>query len=869
MSNIKVIIILICLFTIAGISDASARKKKDKQSAKTEEVKKPSKYENLFKDKKHIQAKGLFTMHLADGKVYMEIPLSILGQRMLMGSTVEKISDPLESSVGVQPTPPIQVIFDKTDSLVRICKVNERVRIPETEKGVRTAIEKSQTGAVIAAFPVAAYSPDSSAVVFEATSFFINDDKSLDPLDPKAYNSLEGYVKRSGVFKRNRSQVAGVEAYSDNASVTSCLSYSVSLSLLGVFKMVEDKPLTALVKRTFLKLPDEGFVCREADPRVGTSYSKYVEFSGDQQGSRNKYYANRWRLEPKDKDAFLSGNLSEPVKPIVFYIDNTFPEKWQGYIARSVAQWNKAFEKIGYRNAVQTKVYPQNDSTFNDTNLKYSCIRYIVSPSEGINDNVWTDPRTGEIISANIYICHNLPVQIQRERLLQTAAYDQDARTLVLSEEDLEKAFVSMLMRNVGHCLGLSDNLAGSAVYSVDSLRSSGFIAKKGLSASVMDDLTFNYLLPANSYKKGDLWCQETIGEYDYWAIRWLYGSVPEADTPEKESDVLRKWVSEKSGNPVYMYGKRQNRKAFYDPRSMSRDLGNNAVESVGFAFENLSDVIAGINKWIDKQDYDYSYRQVIYGYVINQVYDYMVHVFQNVGGIYINEKYEGDPNPTYQSVPKDIQRNSLLWIMQQIEDLSWLDNAELIKNCGLESNISNFAQKYFGNFIFVQLNAMSLSESKSEDPYTQLEAARDIMDFLMKESSSGKLPSENKLSLQSLFTDILIQWSNLTGKVSGTSSFSSILGLALKNPDMTAFFNRYSGVFSDNMGCALAENEGMSAMQNVRYNTTPERSHEWYGMLLDLKSTFQRAAVKAPTNELKNIYLYQLYKIDKALSKD
>lgn len=866
MSKIKVVIILICVFTAAGISDASARKKKDKQSAKTEEVKKTTKYEKLFKDKKHIQAKGLFTMHLADGKVYMEVPVGTLGQRMLMGSTVERISDPLESSVGVQPTPPIQVVFEKSDSLIRICKVNEKTKVPDAEKGVRTAIEKSQTGAVIASFPVAAYSPDSSAVVFEATSFFVNDDKSLDPLDPKAYNSLEGYIKRTGVFKRNRSQVAGVEAYSDNASVTSCLSYSVSLSLFGVFKIVEDKPLTALVKRTFLKLPDEGFVSREADPRVGTAYSRYVEFSGDQQGSRNKYYANRWRLEPKDKDAFLSGKLSEPQKPIIFYIDNTFPEKWQEYISRSVAQWNKAFEKIGYKNAILTKVYPQNDSTFNDTNLKYSCIRYVVSPSEGINDNVWTDPRTGEIISANIYICHNLPVQIQRERLLQTAAYDQNARTLVLNEEDLEKAFVSMLMRNIGHCLGLSDNLAGSAAYSADSLRAAGFTSEKGISASVMDDLTFNYLLSADCYKNGDPWCQETIGEYDYWAIQWLYGSVPGADTPEKESAVLRKQVSEKAGNPVYMYGKRQNRTAFYDPRSMSRDLGNNAVESVGFAFKNLSDVIAGLNKWIDKQDYDYSYRQVIYGYVINQVYDYMVHVFQNVGGIYINEKYEGDPNPAYQSVPKDIQRNSLLWIMQQIEDLSWMDNADLIKNCGLESNISNFAQKYFGNFIFVQLNAMSLSESKSDDPYTQLEAARDIMDFLMKESNSGKSPSDNKLSLQSMFADCLIQWSNLTGKASGaSSSFSSVLGIALKN---TGIAVPPSQLYSDIMDY-VAENGGMSAMQNIRYNSLPERSHEWYGILLDLKSSFQKAAAKAPTNELKNNYLYQVYKIDKALSKD
>ena len=211
MNNIKLIIILIYLFTAAGMPDASARKKKNKQSAKTEEVKDVSKYEKLFKDKKHIQAKGLFTMHLAEGKVYMEVPVGTLGQRMLMGSTVEKISDPLESSVGAQPMPPIQVIFEKSDSLINICKINEKIKIFDKEKKGQSAIAKSQIGAVIASFPIAAYSPDSLAIVFEATSFFISDDKALDPLDPKAYNSLEGYVKRTGTFKRNRSQIASVE----------------------------------------------------------------------------------------------------------------------------------------------------------------------------------------------------------------------------------------------------------------------------------------------------------------------------------------------------------------------------------------------------------------------------------------------------------------------------------------------------------------------------------------------------------------------------------------------------------------------------------------------------------------------------------
>lgn len=867
----KLLLILTCSFAFGLYQpecSAGIFRKKKKNEANKETVKEKSEYDKFFSEK-HTTVNGLIKMHKMKGKLYFELPINLLNRDMLLGSTVSEISDNANAIIGSKPTDPIHFRFSKMNDVICMNLVQSENINSDQDENIQRSIAKSNIDAILETFKISVYTPDSSSVVFDVTDFFVGDNKLMTPFDKYSANLSWG-MKRSEIFQKDKSSLGEIKAFPDNVLIRSNLSYTYTISgSRGT--SVKDVPFTALMTRSIILLDENPYRPRITDSRIAIFPVQITDYSAKEQKTKNIYYAYRWRLEPKDKEAFLSGKLSEPQKPIVFYVDNTFPEKWQEYISRSVEQWNKAFEKIGYKDAIRTKIYPQNDSTFNDTNLKYSCIRYVISPSEGINDNVWTDPRTGEIISANIYICHNLPMQIQRDRLLQTAAYDKNARTLTLNEEDFGKAFVSMLMRNIGHCLGLTDNLAGSAAYSADSLRSAGFTREKGISSSVMDDLTFNYLLSADLYKTGDSWCQESIGEYDYWAIRWLYGSFSNADTPEQESAMLKKLVSEKSGNPIYMYGKRQNRRAFYDPRSMSRDLGNNAVESAGFAFKNLSEVIAGMNNWIDKQDYDYSFRKVIYGYIINQVYDYMIHVFKNVGGIYINEKYAGDPDPTYQSVPKEIQKKSLLWIMQQIEDLTWLDNPDLIKNCGLESNISNFAQNYFGNFIFVQLNAMALSESKSDDPYTQLEAARDVMNFLMKESNVGKIPSNNKISLQSMFVDNLIRWSNLTGKASETSSsFSSILSLALKDTNKKNVLQYYNYIRKyPELINFTTENEGMSAMQSVRFNVLPERSHEWYGMLLDFKSSLRNAANKAPTEELKNTYLYQIYKIDKALSKD
>ena len=620
-----------------------------------------------------MESKGLMNLYWIENKIYMEIPKVVLGKRLLMGGVVDKVSNPQESSVGFRPATSLQVRFCQSDSLVRLYRVANRP-ITGDDSRIGDALKKSFSDIVLEQFPIKAYSPD-SALVIDVTSYVFKDDEYMNPIDPKAYNTMDGWVKRKATFKQDRSMISGIASYSDNVSISCNMSYSLSMSLFGLFPIADDIPFSAVVKRTFMLLPeDEDYLPRLADPRVGTLWSDKVSFSDEAQGSEVQYWVNRW-------------NLTEE-KPIVFYVDTLLPESWQRCVYRSADIWNKSFQKIGFPNALVVKPYPKDGTVFDANNITKSCIRYIISPSNQITDNCWSDPLTGEIISANIYIPHNLASKIQLDYFLQTSSFNEKARTLLPDEGLVEEALTSLLLRHWGHCLGLSDNMAGSIAYPVDSLRSKEFVKQHGLSASVMDKLPMNYLLSDNSYSEGMPLVQSVLGVYDDWVIRYLYQPMKKT-TPQEELPGLQSLISERNHNPLLLFKGPQNRKAYYDPRGMERDLGNDAIRSATIACENIAKVIKNANQWLDKEDVDYELRAVLYGHIIKQVNEYMKHVLQQVGGIYLNDVKEGTPGKKHQVVSKAVQKESLKWALKQFRNLSWLDNKELTSQFPLDMPLS------------------------------------------------------------------------------------------------------------------------------------------------------------------------------------
>lgn len=823
--------VLFSLLFLCTTGETYARKKKGKAAEATPTL---TDYEKLFKDKPHsAESKGLINLHWVDDKVYLEIPKEVFNKRLLMGAVVDRLSNPQESSIGFCPTEPSQVKFCLADTIVRLYSLTNRP-LSDQHSGIHEALKRSFCDVVLEQFPIKAYAPD-SAVVIDATAFILKDEPAMHPIDPKGYNDMGGWVKRKATFKKERSMIADIASYPDNVSISCNMGYDISMSVLGIFNVAQDIPFSAIVKRIFMLLPEDGeYTPRIADPRIGTLWNEITEFSEKEQGSMTRYWANRWKLTDE--------------KPIVFYVDTLLPPLWQECVYRSAAVWNKAFQEIGFPKALEVRPYPNKDATFDANSITRSCIRYAASPSQKITHNCWSDPYTGEMLCANVYIPHNLASEIQLNCFLQTSAFNEKARSLTPDTTLVKEVLTSMLLKQWGYCLGLTDNMAGSTAYPIDSLRNKEFVMQHGLSASVMDELPANYLLNEALYREGVPLTQQQLGEYDKWVIRYLY--QPSGKTNYKEEiPALQALISERNQNPRLLYKRPQSTKAYYDPRGMKKDLGNDAIRSADIAFENMKTMIANANRWLDKEDVDYELRTTLYNHIINQADEYVIHVLQQVGGIYMNDSYAGESAsyPSYQSVPKELQQKSFKWMLQTLEELSWMDEKELLNHCALTGSAADYAQKFFGNLVLIQLKGLWLSESKSKNPYTQQQALADLTDFLFKESRTGKQPSEIKLYLQEQLVNGVISWSDVQASKAKNKSAGSALQLTLQ-PHLDQL--------------------SMKAIESISYQSEPDREAFWYGSLLNLKQLYQGALSSAPTTRLKNLYRYRLFTIDKALRK-
>ena len=745
----------------------------------------------VFDGKKVCSEKGMVGIYESEGKIYLEIPRSLLGKRLLTGTSVEECSDMLESNVGYQPLKPYIVTFEKNNSSILLKRMNESYVDAE---GANMSV--SNISPIEKVFSIKEFSSDSTAYLIDATSFFLSHNKTVDPIDPKAFNAAEGYVKRTGTHVSSSTILRGFYSSEDAFWVSISNTYKVKAAFLGVFASDENSLVNSVVRRSFVLLPDEKMPPVLNDPRVGTYSVSLEEYDHSKPKSSLRSYATRWRMD--------IGPDGKVVEPVCFYVDSSFPDSWKKYICESVYEWNEAFEEIGLKSALIARVMPSDDDSFDPYDLRCNCIRYNLSPAEKISDSKWCDPSTGEILGAWVVVNHGVAEYIKKNLILQTSAGCEAARTLTIDSPLLGKALKSMLLRHVGHCLGLADNMAGSFAYPVDSLAKAEFTHRNGLASSVMDELPFNFIaFSSENVEKGTMMIQDRLGDYDYYALSCLYGAGQ---------------IETKNA----FYGKRQKTTDFYDPRSMSFDLGDDAVRSVEKGFEGLAVTLSGLNDWIGNSDQDFNFRQGLQEAVVLQAYEYIKQVFVNVGGIYVNPKVAGDIHPTYESVPKSVQREHLLWALKRIDDLSFLDTDALKADCPLRGDTGEFCQKYFTNFIFIQLDAMWLSEIRSEDPYTQEEALQDVSDHIWRGAAKGHTPTELQKFQRETFLENLISWAGVRG-------------------------NYY-----------------FREANTKRELSRPDKSHIWYGHLLEIKKLLEKACSKADSPEAERHYSYLLYKVSR-----
>lgn len=780
----KTLILLILASLLAwSVGDAygmtGTRKKKSKKGKGEVEMKqempKKSKYEQLFDGRKAETVKGLFTLHkMDDGSLYIELPLNLLNKDMLIASIVSEISDNRFANVGEITHEPMLVSFTRVDSSINLVQlVNSYILTDDKNVADRLAI--SMKAPVMERYRIEAYSPDSTAVVINMTNFFLSDNEDMDPFSPFSPATGGGQRRIDKMFNRDKSNIAEVKAFADNVSIRSSLSYRAgSMGQMDPRPYISQRPFTALMTRSIMLLPESPMRPRLADPRIGFFFQQMIRFDGNK-GTAPEMYALRWRLEPKDEAAYRRGELVEPKQPIVFYIDDKFPEFWKPYIKSGIETWQKAFEKIGFKNAILAKDFPKDDPEFDPDNFKYSCVRYCPIPIANAMGQPVTDPRTGEIIHATVYIFHNVLDILQSWRMIQTGPADPDVRGVKMPEEMLGDCMRYVIAHEVGHTLSLMHNMSASAAIPVDSLRSPSFTRKYGTTYSIMDYARNNYVAQPGDKERGVKMTPPELGLYDYYAIKWLYTPILDAKTAKEEVPVLDKWITEKSGDPVYRYGKQQFRLRI-DPSSVEEDLGDDPVKAAEYGVKNLKYVMKYLDEWVGDDDKDYSFRQRIYNEILYQYYRYLGHVMANIGGMYMYERYDGDARPVaYEPVPRERQKQSVRFMLNQARDLSWINSSKLQRGYPLSGNISGVLEKSIFDGLMGMLRHLIISENNAgKEAYSRVEFLNDIYNIIMKPTLQGKSLTKTEIRLQTQFVNALYQAADLARKGFGGGDVSA-----------------------------------------------------------------------------------------------
>ena len=625
------------------------------------------KYEKTFvKDPSCVSysnADGFVKFHKVSGKLYMELSDRAIGKRMLMASTVTAVSDPEVMPVGYKPTKPLYVRFERPDSLViNLCEITLLPDYDKTDSALSAAVRRTTLDTVLETFPLYCESPDGDAAVFDVTSFFGGGNEKLGPVKSGTSN----YISTKFSLKKASDLVTGVKVFEDNAAVTSSHTYTINSDVLGLVSLKKDEPFTVTTTRTILMLPDDIMASRKADSRIGIFLTdRRLLRDGEE---IDKYSViNRWRIEPSDTAAYLGGECVEPEEHIVFYIDDAFPSKWKDAAVRGVLRWNSAFEDIGFKDVIQVRDFPDDDPEFDPDNLKYSCIRYVPSTVANAMGPSWVDPVSGEIINASVIVYNDVVSLAGGWRFCQTAQLDPRSRLAQMPQDLLEETIEYVLAHEVGHCLGFMHNMAASAAWPTDSLRSPSFTRANGTTASIMDYARFNYV--AQPEDIGVSLDPPYLGPYDRFLVKYAYSFIP-----EDADSVVERWVDEKAGDPVYRYG-RQQVKARYDPSAIEEDLGNDPVRSSEYGISNLKYIIAHNGEWADDAtDPDGKLRRERYKLIVKQMGRYLSAVSANVGGIYLNQVKSGVSSlePAV-AVPAGVQKESLEWVLDNLLDMDWL----------------------------------------------------------------------------------------------------------------------------------------------------------------------------------------------------
>lgn len=709
------------------------------------EKKEEDKYTKFFKDKKVETARGKFvTLHKIDGNVYLELPTKYLGKELMMGAKVTSTTDPDYLAVGSMNSAPIVFRFEKQDSVIVMKAPNSIVYRRDASPELQKALELNYRDQSVESFTPEVYKADSSAVVLKINSL-VTESSPFFEIVP----SQQGPFKITSSRNSNLTFVKGLKAFDTNASVRVEMNFSVNASLMGVLTVAKDMPLTAEVTYTILPVEASNAIPRLADARVGYQTTRKVSFPDYLDQSEPVYLAHRWQLVPKDKKAYAKGQLTEPEKKIVFYLDSAFPASWQRPIREGVLRWNKAFEAAGFRNAIEVRDFPKNDKQFDPDNLEYSCIRYIPNSQETIASSNWTDPRTGEIFSGNLTIYNNVEALMHKQRFIGTAAVDPQVRSSRLPQALFEESLSQLVTQEMGSVLGLLHNYAASGSYTTDQLRSAKFTKESGLTPSILDGVTYNYL--AQPSDKGVRLINDQLGVYDLFAIDWGYRYFDLKGDPAAEAKELLSRVDKRAREPYLRYAPEQ--RYAVDPTVRTEDLGNDPIKTAELTMKNLAFIQSNLSKWITN-DPDSRKKKSLYLAIVQGYYLQLKNAMSLVGGVVCQESRLSTSLPRYQVVPKAKQREAFQWLLRQAKDFQGKADRNFERKGFIDVSYYDQLLEFLVKDIYDLRSRIIIASQVDSKTYSLGEYFDDLYQATFASTIAGKSPNHMERLMQIAFID-------------------------------------------------------------------------------------------------------------------
>lgn len=626
------------------------RRKRTKK--KTEETSKTD-FEKIASEGNLI-SRGMFNVYAQDDKYYFEIPASLLQRDMLVVNKLQRVPFELnDAGVNRGTNYETQMIRFEWNKPAKKIMVRQSRPLPESPEhdAITRSVRNNFISPLIADFKVEACNADSTSVLIQINDIYDGSETSI--------NNVFDNINLGTSAVKDLSRILSIKAFPNNIVATSELTTKVREGMSSVNVTVE-------VSSSLVLLPEKPMMGRLDDPKVGYFTKDLLYFSDSQQKTEEKKYITRWRLEPKPeyREAYLRGELVEPEKPIVFYIENSTPYRWRKYIKQGIEDWQVAFERAGFKHAILAKELPDSVAA-NADDINYSVVTYAASSKANAMGPSILDPRSGEILEADIMWWHNVISMVQEWITVQTGAIDPKARGTKLPDDMMGDAIRFVACHEVGHSLGLRHNMMGSWTFPTDSLRSKSFTDRMNSTASsIMDYARYNYVAQPGD---GVTTVSPHIGPYDLFAIEYGYRwyGLP---TPEAEKEVLYDFLNRHNGR-LYKYSEAQDPRSAVDPRAQNEDLGDDPVRSSELGIANLKRIVPEIIKWTTTGEKGQSYEEAsrLYYAVITQWNNYLYHVMANIGGIYIENTTVGDGVKTYTYVEKEKQAASLDFLLKEV----------------------------------------------------------------------------------------------------------------------------------------------------------------------------------------------------------